>query len=245
MLDFDSLAEKTMAVYERLVAHWGYREWRPRRDALRELISTMLSHRTTSQQEWAAMARLLAAYPSWAAMAEAPVEGIEAAIHGVQFPEPKARNIKRALQIIGERTEGRYDIDFLARLPVDEGLAWLTSLPGVGIKTASLVLLFNFHKAIMPVDTHVHRVSQRIGLIGPKTTPEQAHRDLLLLLPRDPDVYYNFHVALLTHGRKICTWARPKCEKCVVNELCNYYQARVAGREAQARVEGTVDAEAK
>lgn len=226
----DELRMKAMLVYERLVAHYGYRPWKPRRDAMRELVSTMLSHRTTSVQEWAAMDRLLQAYGSWQGIADAPVEGIEAAIHGVNFPEAKARNIKRALRIIGERTGGSYNIDFLAERTVEQGMAWLTSLPGVGIKTASLVLLFNFHKEAMPVDSHVHRVSQRIGLIGPRVTPEQAHRDLLLLLPRDPDVYYNFHIALLTHGRRICTWANPKCERCVVNDVCNYYQARLAAK---------------
>ncbi len=109
-------------------------------------------------------------------------------------------------------------------------MAWLTSLPGVGIKTASLVLLFNFHKATMPVDTHVHRVSQRIGLIGPRVTPEQAHRELLLLLPRDPDIYWNFHIAMITHGRRICTWANPKCDRCIVNDVCNYGRARLAAQ---------------
>jgi endonuclease-3 len=167
-MDLTVLREKTMAVYERLVEAWGYRVWKPRRDAMTELISTMLSHRTTSEQEWAAMQRLWDQYGSWAGIAMAPVEGVEAAIHGVNFPEVKAPRIKQTLQIIGERTGGTFDIDFLADTPLAEGMAWLTSLPGVGIKTASLVLLFNFHKEIMPVDTHVHRVSQRIGLIGPK-----------------------------------------------------------------------------
>jgi endonuclease III len=223
MADLTGLREKTMAVYQRLVEAWGYRVWKPRRDAMTELISTMLSHRTTSEQEWAAMRRLWDQYGSWAGIAAAPVEGIEAAIHGVNFPEAKAPRIKQTLQIIGERTNGTYNIDFLADTPVAEGMAWLTSLPGVGIKTASLVLLFNFHKEIMPVDTHVHRVSQRIGLIGPKTSPEQAHHDLLQLLPPDSDIYYNYHVSMITHGRKVCTWANPKCPQCVVNSLCNYY----------------------
>ena len=222
------LRDKTMAVYRRLVDFWGYKVWKPRRDAMTELISTMLSHRTTSEQEWAAMAALWARFGSWAAIADAPVADIAACIQGVNFAESKAPRIKETLRIIGERTNGAYTIDFLADMPSAEGLAWLTSLPGVGIKTASLVLLFNFHKDIMPVDTHVHRVSQRIGLIGPKTTPEGAHHDLLQLLPPDPDVLYNYHVALITHGRKICTYARPKCEECVVNDLCDYYQTAVA-----------------
>jgi endonuclease-3 len=189
-----------------------------------ELISTMLSHRTTSAQEWAAMARLWDAFGSWDAMAQAPVAEIETAIRGVNFPEVKAPRIKETLRIIGERTHQAYTIDFLADLPVDEALAWLMSLPGIGIKTATLVLLFNFHKPVMPVDTHVHRVSGRLGLFGPKVTAEQAHAILAQLLPADPDVLYNYHVSLLTHGRKICTWAKPRCEECPLQSLCDYYQ---------------------
>ncbi len=241
------LRDKTMEVYRRLVDFWGYRVWKPRRDPMTELISTMLSHRTTSEQEWAAMQQLWAKYGSWAAIADAPAADIEACIKGVNFAESKAPRIKETLRIIGERTQGAYNIDFLADLLSSEGLAWLTSLPGVGIKTASLVLLFNFHKDIMPVDTHVHRVSQRIGLIGAKTTPEGAHHDLLQLLPPDPDVLYNYHVALITHGRKICTYAHPKCEECVVNDLCNYYQTVIAPRRGEkskgkgSRTDGKTD----
>lgn len=173
MSDLIFIRDKTMEVYRRLVDFWGYKVWKPRRDAMTELISTILSHRTTSEQEWAAMEALWTRFGSWAAIADAPAADIEACIKGVNFAESKAPRIKETLRIISERTHGAYNIDFLADMPTDEGLEWLTSLPGVGIKTASLVLLFNFHKDIMPVDTHVHRVSQRIGLIGPKTTPSR------------------------------------------------------------------------
>ena len=105
-----------------------------------------------------------------------------------------------------------------------EGLAWLTSLPGVGIKTASLVLLFCFGKLALPVDTHVHRVSQRLGLIGPKVSAAKAHQLLLALLPADPYILYNFHVALLRHGQRICTWSNPRCQKCPLTDLCDWYK---------------------
>lgn len=225
-MDLTALRTKTLQVYDELIKTWGYRVWKPRRDAMTELISTMLSHRTTSAQEWAAMARLWDTFGAWAAIAQAPVTAIETAIHGVNFPEVKAPRIKETLTIIGERTNQTYNIDFLADLAIDEALAWLTSLPGVGIKTATLVLLFNFHRPVMPVDTHVHRVSGRLGLFGPKVTAEQAHVILGQLLPPDPDVLYNYHVAMLTHGRKICTWANPRCEECPLRPLCDYYQTQ-------------------
>ncbi|MBZ0310117.1 MAG: endonuclease III, partial [Anaerolineae bacterium] len=136
--------------------------------------------------------------------------------------------IKEVLaKIIEERSEA--NIDFLRDLPLEEAMAWLIALPGVGIKTASLVLLFCFSKPILPVDTHVHRVSQRIGFIGSKINPTAAHPLLLALFPPDPHILYNFHVNMLKHGQKICIWKRPRCEQCPLTDLCNYYQTVRSG----------------
>jgi len=95
----------------------------------------------------------------------------------------------------------------------------------VGIKTASLVLLFCFSKPLLPVDTHVHRVSQRLGLIGPKVSANTAHKLLLDLLPQDPHVLYNFHVTMLRHGQRLCLWGTPHCERCPLRERCDWYAA--------------------
>lgn len=139
------------------------------------------------------------------------------------WPEVKAPRIKAVLgQIIAER--GSANIDFLAEMSVEQSMAWLTALPGVGPKTATLVLLFCFRKPLLPVDTHVHRVSQRIGLIGPKTTAEQAHTLLLNLLPHDADLLWNFHHNLLRHGQRVCVWNTPRCGRCVLRERCDYGQ---------------------
>ncbi|NDJ62427.1 MAG: endonuclease III, partial [Chloroflexi bacterium] len=96
----------------------------------------------------------------------------------------------------------------------------------VGIKTASLVLLFCFSKPVMPVDTHVHRVSKRVGLMGPKVSAEAAHGMLLKLLPPDPSVLYNFHVGGLKHGQQLCKWSEPLCARCPLNDICDWYRAK-------------------
>lgn len=228
------LREKAQVVYARLGGAYGIREWKPRRPALRELISTILSHRTTSMNEVAAMDRLWQTYGSWEAIRDAPVAGIEKAIHGVNWAERKAPYIKQVMQAIAERRNGDFRLDFLDELSAEEAMAWLRSLPGVGIKTASLVLLFNFHKLVMPVDTHVHRVSQRTGLIKPKVTPEKAHELLPPPLPPDPDVYWNFHLNMIRHGREICVWERPRCERCVIKDLCDYYNTVAGGKQTVA-----------
>jgi endonuclease III len=219
----EALQSKTDEVYRRLLKTYGEIPLKPRREPMHELISTMLSHRTTQKNESSAFHRMWDRFGSWEAIRDAPVSELAQTIEQANFAEAKAPNIQAALrQIIDER--GTASIDFLQDLPAQEGLAWLMDLPGVGIKTASLVLLFCFHKAVMPVDTHVHRVSQRVGLIGPKVTPAAAHIVLLQLLPPDPHVLFNFHIALLKHGQQVCVWAVPRCERCPLTNICNWYQ---------------------
>lgn len=219
---------RAIDVYERLGKEYGIREWYRRREPLHELISTILSHRTNGANEDKAFNQMWARFGSWQAIADAPAEEIAEEIAPANYPEVKAPRIKAVLQrIIAER--GEASIDFLGALPIEEAMAWLTDLPGVGPKTATLVLLFCFHKPVLPVDTHVHRVSGRIGLIGPRATADQAHDILLALLPHDATLLWNFHHNMLKHGQRICIWGNPRCEKCVLRQICDY--AREHGRD--------------
>jgi endonuclease III len=214
-------AEQAMIVYTLLGERYGIMPWAPRRDPMHELISTILSHRTTGANEDKAYKQLWKKYGSWEAICDAPVEGIAEAIAPSNWPEVKAPRIKAVLsQIIAER--GVANIDFLANLPLDKALDWLQSLPGVGPKTATLVLLFCFRKPVLPVDTHVHRVSGRLGLIGPRITADQAHTILLDMLPKQADLLWNFHHNMLKHGQQVCVWGTPRCEKCVLVQHCAY-----------------------
>ena len=226
----DQLREKAQVVYDRLVALYGAQPLVPRREPMHELISTILSHRTTQKNEDVAYQNMWKRFGSWEAIRDAPVDELTEALAPANFPEVKAPYIKGALeQIFADR--GEASLDFLKDMPTDEALDWLMALPGVGIKTASLVLLFCFSKPIMPVDTHVHRVSQRVGLIGPKVTPNGAHPILLSLLPPDPYVLFNFHIANLKHGQKVCVWGMPRCERCPLPDHCNRYQEHRARKK--------------
>ncbi len=222
--DREHLRLKAQEVTQRVMQAHGALPLVPRREPMHELISTMLSHRTTEQNEALAFQRMWDRFGSWEAIRDAPVEELRQAIQPANFAEAKAPRIQATLaRIIDER--GEPSLDFLRDLSVEEGLAWLTDLPGVGIKTASLVLLFCFGKPVLPVDTHVHRVSQRLGLIGPKVSAEAAHAQLLDLLPRDPYLLFNYHKGLLRHGQRICTWENPRCARCPLTDLCDWYQA--------------------
>lgn len=226
----EALRKKAMEVYHRLLKSYGEHPLVPRRKPMHELISTMLSHRTTQQNEAIAFERMWEHFGSWEAIRDADVDELVETIATANFAEVKAPNIKRTLaRIIEER--GEPSIDFLADMPTEEAMAWLVSLPGVGVKTASLVLLFCFSKPILPVDTHVHRVSQRIGLIGERVTPSAAHELLLPLLPKDAHVLFNFHIDMLRHGQQICIWGSPRCGRCPMTDICDWYQENRAGSE--------------
>ena len=221
------LRARALLVYERLLKMHGEIPLVPRREPMHELISTMLSHRTTGRNEDLAYQQMWEKFGSWEAIRDAPTDELAQAIAPANYPGAKAPNIQKTLARISEE-RGSADIEFLRDLPTEKALQWLVDLPGVGVKTATLVLLFCFHKAVIPVDTHLHRVCGRIGLIGPKVSAETAHAILLQLLPHDAYVLYNFHIAMLKHGQRICVWKHPRCEKCNLRELCNWYHANKA-----------------
>lgn len=213
------LQGKALAVHERLLQAYG--EPQPReRDPIDILISAIISQNTNDTLRDQAFDRLRKRFPSWEQVRDAPVQAIVEAIQIAGLSQQKAPRIKRALQRITEE-RGELSLEFLRDMGVEEAKRWLTSINGIGPKTAALVLLFALEMPAFPVDTHVHRISRRIGLIGEKTSREQAHDDLEQILPAE--LYYPFHINLIRHGREVCTARNPQCEICVVNNLCNYF----------------------
>jgi endonuclease-3 len=190
-------------------------------DPISELVSTILSQNTNDVNRDRAFQELRDRFPTWEAVRDADVASIKDAIRTAGLANHKAPAIVRALQHISlER--GRLDLSFLRDLPVAEAKAWLTEINGVGPKTAAIVLLFSLGMPAFPVDTHVHRVARRVGLIGPKTSREQAHEVLEDLLPEA--LYYPFHLNVIRHGRLVCQARQPECARCVLQDLCAYYQ---------------------
>ncbi|MEZ4768717.1 MAG: endonuclease III [Caldilineales bacterium] len=214
------LHRKAAAVYERLQDEYGHPDWRPDYEPMDELVLTMLSANTSDVNSGRAFDRLKETYGDWQAVLDAPLDELTEVIRPAGLGPTKAPRIQSALQrILDER--GAFDISFLADLPVDEGLAWLTSLDGVAHKTASIVLLFCFNKPAFPVDTHVQRVSQRLGLAGPKDSPEKVKALWESLAPGE--WFYALHLNLIRHGREVCIARAPRCEICVLRDLCDYY----------------------
>ena len=217
-----------------LTGYYGEPEPRPLQDPLSELIQTILSQNTADINSDRAYASLMARFGGdWEAVRAAPTSEIADAIRIGGLAEVKAVRIKAILDEIEGRL-GRLDLTFLHDVSLEEGRAFLRSLGGVGPKTAACVLLFACGKPALPVDTHVHRVSQRLGLVPPKANAEQAHALLEALIPAD-DVY-RFHMNLIRHGRQICKAQRPLCPSCPVSQLCPYpaKTETVAGRKGGA-----------
>lgn len=217
---------KIAEVYRVLETTYGERHNDPSGDPLDGLIGTILSQATSDVNSGRAHRALHAAYTTWDDVLAAPDDELADVIRSGGLANLKARRIKDVLGAILE-DRGDLDLAFLNNLPLDDALAWLRRLPGVGPKTAACVLMFDLDRPALPVDTHVHRVSRRLGLIGPKVSAERAHSALQAQLA--PEQVYQFHVNMITHGRRICRAQVPRCEICPLMLLCNYYQGQTAG----------------
>jgi endonuclease-3 len=161
-------------------------------------------------------------YPTWEEVLDASEDELYEVIKPAGLGRIKAPRIQNTLREVLKR-RGELRLDFLDDLPLDESKRWLTSLDGIGPKTAACVLLFALGKPAFPVDTHIHRVSRRLGLIGPKVSADAAHALLEATLP--PEAVYEFHIDMIQHGRQVCQAQRPRCAKCVLRDLCDYYAA--------------------
>jgi endonuclease-3 len=198
-----------------------------RRAPLDELVSTILSQSTTDRNCERAFQALRAAYPAWDDVRRASVEDVAAAIRTGGLANQKAPRIQ---QVVGRVLDERL-LDDIDTLPLDEARERLLSLPGVGPKTAACVLLFACGRPALPVDTHVHRVATRIGLVPPGTSAEQAHRILEAIV--EPDDVYCFHIGMIAHGRAVCHARKPRCGECVLSERCRYVQEISENRAAE------------
>ena len=190
----------------------------PRLDPAHELTFTILSQHTSDLNSERAFRTLMERFGTLESVAAADVDDIEEAISGGGLAKIKAPRIKTVLNQILELNDGSLDLTFLAEMPMDEARAWLRQLPGIGPKSAGIILSFSLGMPAMAVDTHIFRVSQRLGFIGPKVNADKAHEILEAAMP--PEDVYPFHAALITHGRKVCKAQRPLCGTCVVNYGC-------------------------
>ncbi len=235
MTDANATPRRVRAITRRL--EWRFGELIPPRasDPLDELILTVLSQHTSDVNADRAFTSLRAAYPTWEEVVAAPETAVPDAIRSGGLANTKAPRIQAILREVYER-EGAYDLARLRALSDAEARAYLTSLPGIGPKTAAVVLSFSLGRDAIPVDTHVHRVARRLGLVPAKASAEQADRLLHDLVPEG--LRTRLHVGLIRLGREICKAPTPRCAVCPLKDLCP-----TAPRYLPARRHGGSDAD--
>lgn len=214
-----ALAIRAIKVHERLLEFYGEPIWRNPLPAIDELVSTILSQNTNDVNRDRAFVSLRAKFGTWQEVRDAETNDVIDAIRPAGLANQKGPRIQHVLRSITEE-RGSLDLSFLEDLSVDEAKAWLTKFNGVGPKTAAIVLCFSLGKPAFPVDTHIYRVTGRIGLRPEKMTVEQAHAHLEALFP--PETYYPVHLNIIRLGREICTARKAFCEKCPLLNLCDY-----------------------
>lgn len=214
-------------IYELLIDAYGEPKNEPDFDPVGGLIGTILSQHTSDINSHRAYRQLVATYPTWEAVRDAPTYKVAEAILSGGLANLKARRIQDVLHDLTEMQAQRggtrplvHALDELQHMQPEAAWRWLRALPGVGPKTAACVLMFNLNMPVMPVDTHVHRVSQRLGLIGSKVNADLAHEILDKMTP--PEWVYPLHVNLIRHGRQICHAQRPECHKCPLYSECAF-----------------------
>jgi endonuclease-3 len=214
-----NLKQRALKVHERLLEFYGEPVWRNPLPAIDELVSTILSQNTNDVNRDRAFDALRAKFPSWEAVRDADGQAVMDAIRPAGLANQKGPRIQQVLKAItAER--GNLDLSFLKQLSVDEARNWLTKFNGVGPKTAAIVLCFSLDMPAFPVDTHVYRVTGRIGLHPESMSVEQAHPHLEALFP--PETYYAGHLNIIRLGREICTARKANCDKCPLRKLCDF-----------------------
>ena len=212
------MKKKAIEVHERLLKKFGEPIWRNPLPAIDELVSTFLSQNTNDINRDRAFDTLRAKLPTWEEVRDAPEAEVIEAVRIAGLANTKGPNIQRALRQISEE-RGELDLSFLKEMPVEEARAWLTKFKGVGPKTAAIVLLFSLGMPAFPVDTHVYRITGRVGLRPEKISVEKAHPHLEGVFP--PESYYAAHLNIIRLGREICKARKPICIDCPLLDICD------------------------
>jgi endonuclease-3 len=214
-----SESDRALKVHQILGDFYGHPDWRNPLPPLDELVSTILSQNTNDINRDRAFDALTAKYPSWEEVRDASEQEVINTIRPAGLANQKGPRIQNILKEITTQ-KGSLDLSFLNDMPAEEARQWLHEFKGVGPKTAAIVLQFSLGKPAFPVDTHIYRVTGRLGIRPPKMTANQAHVYMEELLPAD--AYYPAHLNIIRLGREICSARKPNCDQCPLNEICDY-----------------------
>ncbi|MDK1029415.1 MAG: endonuclease III [Anaerolineae bacterium] len=214
-----SIQRRALEIHNTLLEAFGEPVWRNPLPPVDELISTILSQNTNDVNRDRAFDSLRAKFPTWEQVRDADTDELIESVRVAGLANQKGPRIQQVLREI-TKERGSLDLTFLIDMPLEEARSWLTKFKGVGPKTAAIVLCFSLNRPAFPVDTHVYRVTNRIGLLPEKMTVEKAHPYLESIFP--PETYYAAHLNIIRLGREVCAARKPNCPICPVQELCDY-----------------------
>ncbi len=214
-----NLSDRALAVHNHLLEFYGHPEWRNPLPALDELVSTILSQNTNDTNRDRGFTKLRDRFPTWEEVRDADPNDVVEAIRPAGLANLKGPRIQMVLKQITEM-RGELDISFLKEYSPPEAVNWLVQFKGVGPKTAAIVLQFALDMPAFPVDTHIYRITGRIGLRPEKMNADKTHPHMEGLLP--PETYYPAHLNIIRLGREICKARKPNCSECPLQDLCDF-----------------------
>jgi endonuclease-3 len=212
--------DRALKVHQRLIDFYGHPDWRNPLPPLDELVSTILSQNTNDTNRDRAFISLRNRYPTWEEVRDADSDQVIDSIRTAGLANQKGPRIQNILKEITLQ-RGSLDLSFLSDMPAEDARNWLLHFKGVGPKTAAIVLQFSLGRPAFPVDTHIYRVTGRLGLRPAKMNADKAHDLLARLFPED--AYYDAHLNLIRLGREICNARNPNCPDCPLNDICDYF----------------------
>jgi endonuclease-3 len=212
--------EFILTVHQRLIDFYGPPLWRNPLPPLDELVSTILSQNTNDANRDRAFQSLKSRYPTWEAVRDADTAEVIKTIQTAGLANQKGPRIQNILKDITAQ-QGHLDLSYLSEMTTEEARHWLMQHKGVGPKTAAIVLQFSLGKPAFPVDTHIYRVTGRLGIRPQKMSADQTHKFLEDLLPQE--TYYDAHLNIIRLGREICHARNPACPRCPLRDICQYY----------------------
>ena len=217
----DDLKNKALQIQRALLDNYGHAVWRNPLSPLEELVSTILSQNTNDVNRDRAFNGLVKSFPDWESVRDAPQDKVIDAIRPAGLANQKGPRIQQLLSQITKEC-GELSIDFLRDMSVEDARHWLMKFKGVGPKTAAIVLLFSLDLFAFPVDTHVYRVSGRLGLLPDKMGVDAAHKHLEDVFSEQH--YYDVHLNIIRLGREVCRARKPECQKCPLQKHCSYWK---------------------
>ena len=222
-MDINRSEDRIRDIHEDLLEVYGEQDWQDDEDGVRQLLITILSQNVADENTARAAENLFNDFRGYPEIENTGIEKLAESINPAGLPETKAQRIQRTLKALREQGDKKdYSVEFLGEMEDSDAQSWLEDIKGIGPKTASVLLNFHFNADVMPVDTHVERISKRFRLIPFSASNQKAHEMLNEAVPHE--IKNSFHMLMIEHGKNNCTARNPTCENTKLRKYCSRYE---------------------